>query len=175
MRAMHYKGKAEFYFFVNEAAEPWQGQISLPETGPCYWYDPWANEIYPAPAQGGALTLALPPRHSRMLILDTADPVLLRQPALPGGEALPLENGPRRRLRLHRLPAFGPAKTGRACPMTWPASSPPSPALCGTKRGSRCPAPAGWYWRSPTPPRGWRCSSTGRAPASRSCRPTAAT
>ncbi len=111
MRAMHYKGKAEFYFFVNEAAEPWQGQISLPETGPCYWYDPWANEIYPAPAQGGALTLALPPRHSRMLILDTADPVLLRQPALPGGEALPLGEWTRAVCASIDYPAFGPAKT----------------------------------------------------------------
>ena len=73
LRVMHYAGKAEFYFFVNEAAETYTGKVTLPAKGSCYWYDPWENKIYPAALADGTLPLTLEPLRSRILVLGEAE------------------------------------------------------------------------------------------------------
>lgn len=56
LRAMHYQGDYGLFFFVNEGEKACAGTVTVPYTGPCYWYDAWANAIYPArgTAGGGA-------------------------------------------------------------------------------------------------------------------------
>lgn len=73
LRVMHYAGKAEFYFFVNEAAETYTGTVSLPVDGPVYWYDAWGNKLYSAVLTDGKLALELEPLKSLILVLDEAE------------------------------------------------------------------------------------------------------
>ena len=46
MRALHYRGEEEVYFFVNEDDKPFTGTVTLPETQELYAYDPWENKTY---------------------------------------------------------------------------------------------------------------------------------
>ena len=96
LRAMHYVGKAEFYFFVNEAAAVYEGTVTLPYTGPAYRYDAWENRIYPAELKDGSLKITLEPLQSFLLILDEADPAKLAEPVCCTGETLPLSPWTRR-------------------------------------------------------------------------------
>lgn len=95
LRAMHYAGRTELYYFVNEAAQIYRGSVEVPYTGPCYWYDAWDNRIYPAEAapteHGSRLVITLEPRKSLMLILDEADS-RLSSPCVYGGEPVHLES-----------------------------------------------------------------------------------
>lgn len=90
LRAMHYQGRSEFYFFVNEAKETYHGSITLPSLGNCYWYDAWNNRIYPAAPKGNSLDITLEPLHSAILVLDEADPDLLTEPVCCIGENIAL-------------------------------------------------------------------------------------
>ena len=89
LRALHYVGAAELYYFVNEAAEPYAGTVSLP-VAEGYLYDPWENRIYPAPLRGGKLTLALEPLKSLLLIVGKAGTEALSGPVVCGGDAAEL-------------------------------------------------------------------------------------
>lgn len=94
LRAMHYSGRAELFYFVNEGASSYSGHVALPFSGPCYWYDPWENKIYPADAacaeNGVRLSLTLEPRRGMMLVLDEASANTLSMPVVSGNEAIPL-------------------------------------------------------------------------------------
>ena len=90
LRAMHYQGDAELYFFVNEGAVTYTGTVELPHHGPCYWYDPWRNAIHKAQWEGGRLSITLEPRHSLMLVLDEPDPAQLTAPIRCEGREIPL-------------------------------------------------------------------------------------
>lgn len=90
LRAMHYQGRSELYFFVNEAKETYHGSVTLPSLGSCYWYDPWNNRIYPATPNGNSLEITLEPLHSAILVLDEADPAVLTDPVRCTGEEIPL-------------------------------------------------------------------------------------
>ena len=110
LRAMHYEGKAEFYFFVNESAAVYEGTVSLPYTGPAYRYDAWENKAYPVDLEGGKLSLCLEPLQSFLLILDEPDEALLSLPPRCEGEKLALAAWTRRLCAGIDYPRFGPAK-----------------------------------------------------------------
>ena len=90
LRVMHYAGKAEFYFLVNEAAETYTGTITLPASGPCYWYDAWENKTYSAAMTDGKLPLDLEPLKSKILVLDEAES--FDEPVICAGDAVELKN-----------------------------------------------------------------------------------
>ena len=94
LRAMHHQGECGLYFFVNEGARPYAGNVTIPYSGPCCWYDPWANAVYPAGLEpctgGGRISLHLEPSHSLILLLDEAEASLLTEPVrCAGGEISP--------------------------------------------------------------------------------------
>lgn len=109
LRAMHYTGKAELFFFVNEGAETYSGTVALPLTGPAYRYDAWENKIYPVDIQDGKLELTLEPLHSYLLILDEADAAAYAQPIFCEGEKLSLKPWTRRLCKGIDYPGFGEA------------------------------------------------------------------
>ena len=90
LRAMHYRGETELFFFINEAATAYEGTVELPVSGPCYRYDAWHNCIRPAQLDGGVLKLRLEPLESYLLILDTPDETLLQEEVKAEGEELTL-------------------------------------------------------------------------------------
>lgn len=115
LRCLRYEGSAPVYFFVNEAAEPYVGAVELPEQGPCYLYDAWENKMCAAPvtrlAAGMRLQLALPPRHSLLLVLDDVQTTLPPPLSTAGGRAVPPETAWRRSVCTAReYPAFGAEK-----------------------------------------------------------------
>lgn len=95
LRAMHYRGECELFFFVNEAAEGYHGTVTIPYNGPCCWYDPWRNAVYPvqgtACGNGLRLEISLEPSQSLILLLDEPDASLLTGPVQCTGRTLPLE------------------------------------------------------------------------------------
>lgn len=95
LRAMHYRGECELFFFVNEAAEGYHGTVTIPYSGPCCWYDPWRNAVHPvqetACGNGLRLEISLEPSHSLILLLDEPDASLLTEPVRCTGRKLPLE------------------------------------------------------------------------------------
>ena len=110
LRAMHYQGKSEFYFFVNEARETYHGSVTLPSLGSCYWYDAWSNRIYPASPKYNSLDITLEPLHSAILVLDEGDPALLSEPVCCAGEEIPLAPWLRSTCDGIDYPAFGAPK-----------------------------------------------------------------
>lgn len=104
LRVMHYDGKAEFYFFVNEAAESYTGSVALPIEGPCYWYDAWENKIYPASLNDGKLALELEPLKSKILVLGEAEDY--SEPVVCAGEAVELDAWTRSQCAGIAYPAF---------------------------------------------------------------------
>lgn len=111
LRAMHYQGKSDFYFFVNEDKTPYHGTVTLPALGSCYWYDPWNNRLYPAFPKGRSLDITLKPLHSAMLVLDEADPALLTEPVFCEGEEIALAPWLRSTCDGTEYPNFGEPKT----------------------------------------------------------------
>lgn len=110
VRVLHYQGDVALYYFVNEGTIPYIGTAELPETGPCYWYDPWENTIFPAQINSGSLSLCLEPLRGYLLILDEPDPSLLKAPVTPGCKELPLAPWQRSTCQSIEYPTFGPAK-----------------------------------------------------------------
>ena len=110
IRAMHYKGKAEVYFFVNEAAEPYRGSVRIPYDGPAYIYDAWENRIYDAGLKDGKMDIELLPLHSCLLILDEPDAAKLEKPAVCCGKEQVLTTWKRSLCRAIDYPEFEGAK-----------------------------------------------------------------
>ena len=104
LRVMHYTGKAELYFFVNEAAESYSGNLTLPVSGPCYWYDSWENKVYPAAVLDGKLPLVLEPLKSKILILGEAENY--DEPVICAGDATELKSWTRSQCAGINYPAF---------------------------------------------------------------------
>lgn len=107
LRAMHYVGRAEFFFFVNEGAADYEGTVTLEYTGPAYRYDAWENTIYPVELAEGKLALHLEPLKSFLLILDEPDTEALKEPVRCAGETLELKPWTRRLCTGIDYPAFG--------------------------------------------------------------------
>ena len=110
LRAMHYQGKVELFFFVNESAETYHGTVELPVTGSAYRYDAWENKVYPVDVTDGTLSLTLEPLHSYILIPDIPDAALLSEPVICEGEELTLKPWTRRTCKAIDYPNFGAAK-----------------------------------------------------------------
>lgn len=114
LRAMHYQGECGLFCFVNEGAEPYAGAVTIPYSGSCYWYDPWANAIHPArrsPCGNGLrLDISLEPSHSLILLLDEPDEILLTQPVRCTGRELSLEGWRRSTCAGIGYPNFGGEK-----------------------------------------------------------------
>ena len=104
LRVMHYTGKAEFYFFVNEAAETYNGTVTLPVSGPCYWYDAWENKVYPTELADGKLALELEPLKSKIFVLGECE--AYSEPVTCEGEATELTEMDAQPVRGHRLSAL---------------------------------------------------------------------
>lgn len=90
LRVLHYQGKAELYYFVNEADTVYQGTVRIPVRKKCYWYDAWENKIYPADLSEGTVEITLEPRKSLILLADTPVEGLLSEPVCHEGEEMPL-------------------------------------------------------------------------------------
>ena len=100
---------------VNEGTAPCTGTLTLPGlSGPCYWYDPWANRCEPADATGTpdglCVAVNILPLQPRALVLGEppAGAPLYTAPA-EGGE-IPLTGWTRAVCEGAAYPAFGPAQ-----------------------------------------------------------------
>lgn len=81
LRVLHYQGRAESYYFVNEAAQTYCGTVALPVYGPAYFYDAWENKVFPAELSNGRLRVVLEPKKSLILIVDEEGSKEVRQNA----------------------------------------------------------------------------------------------
>lgn len=73
LRSMHYQGKEELFYFVNEGKDVWEGAVELPVSGDCFFYDAWENRTYPAEIADGKLTLTIEPLKSVILIMGKTE------------------------------------------------------------------------------------------------------
>ena len=104
LRAMHYQGKEELFYFVNEGAETWSGTVQLPVRGDCFFYDAWENRASPAEIVNGKLALSIEPLKSVILVMGKAEGLH----AVPSfeGKAEPLSNWTRSTCESIAYPAF---------------------------------------------------------------------
>lgn len=110
LRALRVHGESEIFFLTNEGSEPWEGEITLPCTGPCYGYDSYENRVFSLePGNGAALRAALLPLHSLTVVCDELPTDL---PALPAftGKGVRLTNWTRSTCEGAAYPAFEGAK-----------------------------------------------------------------
>lgn len=49
LRCLHYENGSDMYYFVNEAAESFDGTITIAHGGSCYCYNAWENRLEKAP------------------------------------------------------------------------------------------------------------------------------
>lgn len=119
LRALHYQGECELYYFVNEGAGKYEGTVCIPGDGPCYGYDAWKNRTYRLKPEhirredGAALKLpvSLNPRSSLIVVLDTADEKLLCEPLCAEGKTFPLTTWKRSICGATEYPDFRKEKT----------------------------------------------------------------
>lgn len=74
IRAMHYMGKQEFFYLVNEGSRSWRGTIRLPADGVYHIYDAWNDRTLNW--DGGVLTIE--PLHSLFLVKGAAENACVR-------------------------------------------------------------------------------------------------
>ena len=99
---------------VNEGTAPCTGTLTLPGlSGPCYWYDPWANRCEPADAADTAAGLQVKvhilPLQPRVLVLGEPPASAALYTAPQAGESIPLTGWTRAVCEGAAYPAFGPA------------------------------------------------------------------
>lgn len=79
IRALHYDGKANMFYLVNEGKEAYTGTICLNDQGKAieegYLYDAYRNKIYPLDIKNGVVHLTMLPLHSYIIIVDRAEEV----------------------------------------------------------------------------------------------------
>lgn len=119
LRAMHYQGETELWYFVNEAAKRYEGTVCIPDADALYGYDAWENQVFPIEAEhiqaenGGAylkIPVVLEPGKSLILVLDTADEALLQEPVLAAGEKTRLSEWKRSICDATEYPCFAEEK-----------------------------------------------------------------
>jgi hypothetical protein len=115
MRVSHIKGESEIYYFVNEGAESFKGEIIIPQKGRCYAYNAWDNKvesIMSAKCEGGTkMTVVIEPRKSLIVIFSDETPPVLSMPvSLEGAKELPLEPWSRSVCEGAEYPKFGREK-----------------------------------------------------------------
>jgi hypothetical protein len=91
MRVLHIKGESEFYFFVNESAESYIGEITLPRNGRVYAYDAWANKTVSLTSVNGdnstKIAVIIEPRKSLFVVFANEIPLTnIKRSACEGAE-----------------------------------------------------------------------------------------
>jgi len=110
IRYMHYRQESDIYLFVNEGKEAYHGVINVPQTGACYVYNAWDNNLekitLAESASGTSLSVVLEPTKSLIIIFDDTD-IKLQDPVMTEGSELPWNNGWKRSIcRSINYPAF---------------------------------------------------------------------
>lgn len=116
MRALHYQKTDDVYLFVNEAAAPYTGEITLPQRGPCYTYNAWENRLETVRARetenGTVLSVCLEPLKSLIVVFSETDGAAVFEPLTTlDCTSQPLETFKRATCRSIEYPSFGAAKT----------------------------------------------------------------
>ncbi len=129
MRVLHYEGirneeneadvsVPELYFFVNESAEEYQGEVLLPKKKACYLYDAEKNRVMKADVKPDEadhkrmrLALVLPPLHSIMLVADEADGAVMSEAFSEGEKDVITQGWTRWTSKAVDYPRFDHAKT----------------------------------------------------------------
>lgn len=88
LRVMHYKGKAELFYFVNESASTYEGTVHFESNTQGYLYDPWKNKIFEASVKDNSFQISLASSQSLMFILGEADTSLYEKRIIPKGERM---------------------------------------------------------------------------------------
>lgn len=79
IRALHYDGKVNIFYLVNEGKEAYTGTIYLKDQGKPieegYLYDAYLNKVYPLEIKAGGVQLTMLPLHSYIIVADQAEEV----------------------------------------------------------------------------------------------------
>ena len=114
VRYLYYKNPKPVFLLSNEASERYEGTITLPETGSCYFYNAWENRIEPAQTQaiGGCtrVKVTLEPRKCQVLVFDEYDKNKMYVPIDSYDEKKELVNWKRSTCRSIDYPVFNDAK-----------------------------------------------------------------
>ena len=88
IRAFHYRGAEEIYYFVNEDDRHYEGTADIPAVEECYAYDAWENRVFVQEREmrdgRTRLALSLRPGESRIVVLGRRDD--LEESIFPGAE-----------------------------------------------------------------------------------------
>lgn len=114
LRLLTVQGDTTMVLAVNEGAAPCAGTLTLPGlSGPCCWYDPWANRCEPADAADTAAGLQVKvhilPLQPRVLVLGEPPAGAAIYTAPQAGESIPLTGWTRATCEGAAYPAFGSA------------------------------------------------------------------
>ena len=114
LRLLTVQGDTTMVLAVNEGTAPCVGTLTLPGlSGPCCWYDPWANRCEPADAADTAAGLQVKvhilPLQPRVLVLGEPPAGAAIYTAPQAGESIPLPGWTRATCEGAAYPAFGPA------------------------------------------------------------------
>ena len=91
LRVCHIRNDDDIYYLVNEGAEAYVGQVTVPVGKPCYAYDAWENKALRVTARAAegsrVIDLVLDPRKSLFLVFSDRIPEALAEPVCPEGMA----------------------------------------------------------------------------------------
>ena len=114
LRLLTVQGDTMMVLAVNEDTAPCTGTLTLPGlSGPCCWYDPWANRCEPADATGTpdglCVAVNILPLQPRVLVLGEPPAGAALYTALQAGESIPLTGWTRATCEGAAYPSFGSA------------------------------------------------------------------
>lgn len=114
MRVSHIKGETDIYYFVNEGAETYSGEILLPIHGNCCAYDAWENKLRAAQSadceNGTKISALIEPRKSLFIVFGEEDLRPLKENNISAMEKIPLAGWVRSVCEGARYPGFGEEK-----------------------------------------------------------------
>lgn len=117
VRYLHYvqSNGAEIYYFVNEAAQCWQGMIRIPYRGKVVGYNAWDNRLEEVQqmqtGNGTVVTACLEPRKSLILLCEDCADQKIFAPVQAAGRAAQVNDGWfRSTCKAVDYPAFGASK-----------------------------------------------------------------
>jgi len=115
MRCFRYNNGNDMYYFVNEGAETYIGEVTVPTTGSCYAYNAWDNVLESVDSKESdgntVIKILLESRKSLIVLFDAPD-TPLNKPIKSEGQATALvESWQRSTCTSKAYPNFGEAKT----------------------------------------------------------------
>lgn len=94
LRCLHYVNESHIFFFVNEAASTYRGEVTVPASGSAYAFDAWNNSLETVQARPGekgtALSVEIEPYKSLIVVFDEVDPGRLSAPLSVSGREIAL-------------------------------------------------------------------------------------